>query len=292
MLKKWQIKCLENIEGWDEFCKPKLWWSFEEAKKFIAALNLHSHIDWFKWCQNNKRPDGLPSAPNLVYKNQWVSWGDYLGTGSISDNDKYKHCLKFKDARNFIRTLGLKSLKEWQQYTKSGNRPLNIPGSPEKMYKNKGWSGYGDWLGTGVISNHKRKFRSFASARNFVRNLKITTCSSWKLYHKKELLPLDIPTNPNRTYKKEWKGWGDWFGTFRISDNTRKYRSFDKARKFARNLRLSNHCEWLNYWKIHKKPEDIPLYPDRGKTYKDKWKGWCDFLGLEKLVIDNRKKNV
>ncbi len=79
----------------------------------------------------------------------------------------------------------------------------------------------GDWLGTGSIATTKRKFRSFEAARVYVRQLGLNSWTEWDQFRKgslpeKGLLPVDIPTNPNRTYaNKGWSGMGDWLGTGR-----------------------------------------------------------------------------
>lgn len=52
----------------------------------------------------------------------------------------------FKQARAFVRGLGLKSVAEWRSYTKSGMRPDDIPLAPQHIYANDGWAGWGDWL--------------------------------------------------------------------------------------------------------------------------------------------------
>jgi hypothetical protein len=57
--------------------------------------------------------------------------------------------LSFEAARTFARTLKLGSVKEWKEYSKSGKRPSNIPGSPHKMYRDAGWVSMPDWLGYG-----------------------------------------------------------------------------------------------------------------------------------------------
>jgi hypothetical protein len=45
--------------------------------------------------------------------------------------------LLFKPARAFVRLLGLKSPKEWDEYVKSGKKPDNIPSNPSSYYKKK-----------------------------------------------------------------------------------------------------------------------------------------------------------
>ena len=41
----------------------------------------------------------------------------------------------FKEAREFVQSLKLKNRNEWDKYCKSGKRPNDIPGGPEKSYK-------------------------------------------------------------------------------------------------------------------------------------------------------------
>jgi hypothetical protein len=77
----------------------------------------------------------------------------------------------FKDARGFVRKLGLRNYDEWREYAKSGDKPHDIPYDPYNAYAESGWSGWGDWLGTGAISSHLRKYRSFKEARAFVRRM-------------------------------------------------------------------------------------------------------------------------
>ena len=80
-------------------------------------------------------------------------------------------------------------------------------------------------------------------------------------------------------YKDNWKGWGDWLGT--ATPREKEYVSFEKAREFARSLGFNNREEWLRYCKSGKKPKDIPNYPIDTPIYKNKWKGWGDWLGTD-----------
>ena len=61
--------------------------------------------------------------------------------------------LPFEEAREFVRGLGLKSIIEWKEYSKSGKRPKDIPSSPNTIYRDKGWVGLKDWLGYDDIGN-------------------------------------------------------------------------------------------------------------------------------------------
>jgi hypothetical protein len=46
----------------------------------------------------------------------------------------------------------LKSGAEWYSYSKSGQKPDDIPAHPRKTYADVGWAGMGDWLGTGTTA--------------------------------------------------------------------------------------------------------------------------------------------
>ena len=58
-----------------------------------------------------------------------------------------KEWRSFEEARGYARSLRLKSKKEWQEWRKTKERPPDIPSSPDRVYKGKGWIGLADFLG-------------------------------------------------------------------------------------------------------------------------------------------------
>ena len=62
---------------------------------------------------------------------------------------KKKQWRPFEEAKKFVRSLKLKNQDEWMEYSKSDERPSDIPTNPHAAYKNDGWKSLGDWLGTG-----------------------------------------------------------------------------------------------------------------------------------------------
>ena len=193
--------------------------------------------------------------------------GDFLGTGTIApQNIEYR---PFEEAREFVRTLGLKNRKEWYEYSKSGKRPKDIHSSPYQIYKGKGWNGWRDFLGI-----RKREYRQFEEAREFARSLGLKSSTKWKELHRSGKIPEDIPSRPNYVYKgKGWNGWRDFLGIRTTAPQNMEYRPFEEAREFVRTLGLKNGKEWYEYCKSGKKPEDIPGTPHR--VYKGK--GWGRF---------------
>ena len=175
--------------------------SFEKARKFVRALSLRSQSEWRDYCKSGKKPHNIPNSPRYVYKDKWVSSGDFLGTGTIaSQNIKF---LSFQDARKVVRTFGLKSMREWKKYKK---KPKNIPYKANIKYKNEGWKGWQDFLGyEGNLD--------FEGAREFVRKLSLKSNTEWKKYCKKSGFPHNLYKQPSRVYKnKGWKGWKDFLG--------------------------------------------------------------------------------
>lgn len=198
---------------------------YEKAKKFARKLKIKSQKEWRIYCKGGLRgkpklPDDIPAWPPQTYslkgKNRgWISWTDWLGSNYIST---WKRAYRpFKKARNFARKLGLKSWVEWRAF----RLPNDIPRHPDRQYRNRGWKGTGDWLGTGRIASQIRVYRPFEEARKFAQGLALKNQNEWKLYCKgkikrQEKKPHDIPQDPSKIYKnKGWKGMHDWLGTNR-----------------------------------------------------------------------------
>jgi len=181
--------------------------SFDKARKIIQSKNLKSSREWKKYTKDVKFPKNIPMAPALYYKNKgWTSMGDFLGTGTIQPQlIKYR---AFEDAREFVHSLGLKSTQDWRKYCDSGKKPEDIPQSPYTVWKNKGWKGMGDWVGTGRLSPQERSknFLSYSEARKVVHELakkhNIRTNNDWNDAVKKGLIPDNIPASPRTIYTK------------------------------------------------------------------------------------------
>jgi hypothetical protein len=194
------------------------------------------------------------------------------------EKEMKKQFRNFESTREFVRKLGIKRKNEWRGYCKSGDKPDDIPSGLEQHYK-KEWKGWGDFLGTGTVASFNKQYRSFEESRKFVRELKLKNYYKWMEYCKSGKKPDDIPTDPSRTYKNNFKGNGDWLGTGTVAPKDRVYRPFKEAREFVRSLGLKNYIEWGELVKSGNIPNDIPRAPDKVGVYKKEWKGWGDFLG-------------
>jgi hypothetical protein len=251
--------------------KNMLFCSFAESREFVRSLKLKNQKEWIEYCKSGDRPDNIPNKPEQHYKNKgWTTLGDFLGNGIIAtQNRTYR---EFSKAREFIQSLGLKNGNEWQEYCASGSKPDDIPNVPDQVYKNKGWKNRGDWLGTTALSpkDMHDKFLPFHDARKFAQKLGLKTGKEWTEYYQSGMRPENIPSDPARVYKKEYKGIGDWLGTGNVANQDKQYRPFKEAREFIRKLGLKGQKEWQEYCASGNKPEDIPSHPER--AYKKEMK--------------------
>lgn len=122
----------ENYLGWDD------------AREFIRSELLPSRGKFYEWWDRNK-PKAIPRFPYRVYKDEWVSWNDFLGT-----NNKFNEKIGTKwrpldEATMWVHKLKLTSFAEWMAYCRETELPEDIPTRPELVYD--GWKSWNHWLG-------------------------------------------------------------------------------------------------------------------------------------------------
>jgi len=211
----------------------KQYCSYEEAKNFVHALNIKRKDDWVAYCKTLMMhlpplPLNIPASPAKTYKrieygNKWISWGDFLGTGKISNQNKSKRWMSYAEAHKFVSNLNLIKSSDWLKYTKNEfeslpRLPSNLPKKPEQVYVE--WVDWPTFLGNTDISkfNCKRSFWSFEIAREFMHKLGLKNQKHWNDYCAGKLVhlpqkPLEIPSNPNKKYKNVgWVNLKDWLG--------------------------------------------------------------------------------
>jgi hypothetical protein len=276
---------------------------FELAKRYVRWVGIKSTEQFRLWADGKIKvraefSNRLPKDPPRSYKEEWQGWNDFLGL-------KEKTYKIYEEAKDFVQGLSLNSIEEWKEY-KRGLRtelpefPKDLPRIPDEYYqRKKTWSSWSDFLGTGRLSSGKAL--SFYRAKKFVQSLRLKSKRDYLAYvqgkSERKLSPplTNLPRVPNKVYKKEWQGWGDFLGTGRKQQGKQKYHSFEKARAFVRRLKINDEKEWLLYAKGKLpgrdiKPKDIPFRPNT--YYKEEWKGYNDFLGNGKEKGKSHPKYV
>ena len=247
--------------------------TFDEAHAFVHTLGLTTSIQWWAYADTDKRPPDIPVVPASAYASKgWNGWKDWLGGGRAPPITNIR---KFAEARAFSQSFGLKSLAEWTSFAKSSRRPIDIPTQPWKRYANRGWISINDWLGIPGTRRVRDKL-SFPEARTFARRRKLKSLKEWNAFVSSGRLPSNIPADPAHAYANQgWVNVADWLGT------EKRVRSYEDARDFVRELKLSSAAEWRNWSSSGKRPVDIPSAPYR--IYENSgWINWADWLGIEK----------
>ncbi len=124
---------------------------FEEARtlahRLIQANGIESQEQWFVWAKANARHHCLPVDPYSYYKDSgWTNWPDWFGRTPSRATGR-EPAKPFHEAREYARSLGLQSCREFKSWAATDARPSDIPRSPEQRYRCEGWMGWGDFLG-------------------------------------------------------------------------------------------------------------------------------------------------
>lgn len=150
--------------------------SYEECEEIILDKEFKSINNFIKW---KERPDYIPSRPDVTYKGKgWISWSKLLNNKIISNKDKGKKYLNFKEAKKYLDSLELKHRFEYEEYIKNNNINF-LPKRPDYIYK-KDWCGYLDYLNCeGLKTSYgELRIKNFLEENNikYIREKKFKTC--------------------------------------------------------------------------------------------------------------------
>jgi len=243
---------------------------FNQARQYIHRLGFTRRVEWNEWKRMGKRLPFIPSSPEKTYKNKgWIDLHDWLGFSF----------LPFKEARTYMRKLGLKNRDEYWSWLGSGQRPKNIPYSPEKEYKHTGWIDLGDWLGTGNKGNQKRNKLPYEQAKAYVQALGLKTQHEYFEWRKSDKRPSTIPSSPPIAYPKEFEGWGKFLGTDRIANQKKEYWSYENAKAFLKALNIQSLKQFRVLYSLGIIPKEIPKNPSAYYSKGEIWNGYSEFWG-------------
>ena len=85
----------------------------------------------------------IPLDPRRRHQEEWVSWGDWLGTNYVSTNRRVYR--DFESAKKYIQSIKIQSSGEYLEWSKTKEQPEDIPANPPKSYKDH-WTTWGDFL--------------------------------------------------------------------------------------------------------------------------------------------------
>lgn len=213
-------------------------------------------------------PSSIPRHPNHFFRAEWRGWGHFLtgrvdsssggGAGlsrasSGSRGSRAEPGQKprrgrppiarpdYETVRDHARSLGLLSAREFMAYLKGqiktradGSEIAARPASwstlsdPEKAYAGKGWTSWGDFLGTDRVAYGRRHHVGFDTARLVARGIGLRSLNQWRRWLAGEIRendvgerlptpPSGLPLDPQRIYADRWMGADDFFGPSSVS---------------------------------------------------------------------------
>lgn len=128
---------------------------FNELKKLVRENCISSVCEYNVWYKKTHL-DGVPSLPQKAYKNEWVSWGDFLGIEYVTQNEREYYT--YEECSKLIRSFNINGKEEFITFVKECD-DTKIPHNPVAYYKDK-WTTWGEFLGTNRIANQNiREFK-------------------------------------------------------------------------------------------------------------------------------------
>jgi len=216
----------------------------------------------------------------------------------------------FKVAREYVRSLRLADQTAWESYVNDRKlRDTKIPEDPDRIYLNRGWKSWNDWLGiadpekagerqrTGLFNDpednlwsqeESSKWMNFHEARRIARDYGFEYKEEWELFVEgkfpgREPLPENMPGNPDRIYRfVGWKSWKDWLVN---PEKQIEYADYYRAREFVRSCRIPDKDNWRGFIEDNSRITGeynlvLPLRPHL--EYADSgWIDWEDWLGTD-----------
>ncbi|WP_086480468.1 gamma-mobile-trio integrase GmtZ [Oceanospirillum sanctuarii] len=249
----------EDWESWFDFLgteKPEeKYATLAEASAAARALGFKTGAEYLR---GYKQDPKLPANPKRVYKEDWESWFDFLGTER--PGEKYA---TLAEASAAAKALGFKTQAEYQRGYKQDPK---LPANPERVYK-EDWESWFDFLGT------EKKYATLAEASAAAQLLGFKSQAGYLRGYKQDP---KLPANPERVYKEDWESWFDFLGTERPGE---KYATLAEASVAAQLLGFKSQPE---YYQGYKQDPKLPANPER--VYKEDWESWPRFLGTEKYA--------
>ncbi len=73
--------------GWSDFlgtdnpfpCVKRSFRPFKEARSFVHQLGIKNKDEWFEYTKSGRKPEDIPSRPDLIYREEWFTWKDFWG---------------------------------------------------------------------------------------------------------------------------------------------------------------------------------------------------------------------
>ena len=179
-------------------------------------------------------------------------------TSEIWEKSSRINFVNYKDAKEIVQYSGFKTQVEFKKaITSKSYEPFGIPKSPREYYIDKGWKGWGDFLGN---INKGRKGVSaiddYEKAKALLLSHKITSGEEYrKLYSG---IHPGLVYNAKKKFKDNWVSWRDYLGPH-YTGRGHSLVSYQEAKTWVHNKQITCHRDYRKLYNTEKIM--LPLSP-------------------------------
>lgn len=189
--------------------------------------------------------------------------------------------LSYEEAKIFLSDKNIKTQREYFNWIKGKSIILKLPCNPKKFYQEE-WKGWGDYINSKNISNiqkNKSYFYSYEECCEVISRFNVKTKRQYLILIKSEK-DLKLPSNPDKTYKRDWISWE----VFLKKEKVHKL-SYYEAKEYLADKKILNNKDYIKYIKDNN-INFLLLYPN---SYKE-WEGYDIYLNKKYFSYENAKK--
>lgn len=196
-------------------------------------------------------------------------------------NDRCRSYGAYYEVHAYVKKLGLKTQYEWLAFTRlryasgpnRGERikPDWIPTAPDVVYKGKGWTSWGNFLGT-----HGRLL-PWKDFMHWISNTpEILTRADYRAWYKNHPEMDFLPYRPEQFYDE----WTSWHHVLKDRRNYRhpdfykhQYPDYDTFITLMNTYKITSLHKYV-YWRSNEIERKEKFPPNPPMWYGSKWKGW------------------
>ena len=94
--------------------------AYKDAMEYAQSLNFTSVQQWHEFAKSGKKPNDIPSRPDVVYQRnqEWHTWSEFLGTRieikleQAKNKKKYFYIAKYAESPHNVFYFGITTSKE------------------------------------------------------------------------------------------------------------------------------------------------------------------------------------
>ena len=201
----------KSKDGWYGFLNkpsPNKHLKYEEASRWAQEQKIVSVKQWRKYIKQGLLPIDIPSAPDQVYEEFKSNNGWYGFLGKKSPEPFWTYTKVSKWAQN----EKIKSQSDWRKRCHKG-LPSGIPADPNRTFS-KEFTINNGWYGFLAKKRPSENFCTYKEASLWAQIKGITSRQQWYEMRRKEKFPPEIPSSPDKAYRKDFETNNGWYGFF------------------------------------------------------------------------------